>query len=309
MKRLWKENVKVLLGIIIGLILASGGVHAVTTIMGSYITYSNVNSGLSSTNVQGAIDELYNKVRIGNFVEAYTYNQTSGASNYCVTGKEETCQKTMCYKNKTENSCPVGTIIRYRVNDTDIVNFHVMRDNGSKITMQSQRNTINETSWISKEDYIAAGGTNAEYGTFGNNKKGPLTVLTSLENATSGWSNVNNQIYTLGTNTGCSAYNSCTKNTYTLGSRTAKARLITLQEAASFGCNNSSQSCPIWMYNYLNNSTNNGGTENDSSASVYWSSSAYSTYSNYAWYIMVGRLGNDFVYMENGARAVVEVTK
>ena len=82
-----------------------------------------------------------------------------------------------------------------------------------------------------------------------------------------GWSNVNVQTYTMGTTvfrdnayTGCSSSSSCTTNTYTLASRTAKARMITVQEAKALGCSEATKSCPIWMYNYLYKSSSNGGT-------------------------------------------------
>lgn len=51
--------------------------------------------------------------------------------------------------------------------------------------------------------------------------------------------------------TGCSFVNGnfqCTNNIYTLPSRVAKARLITLQEAMYAGCANSRYSCPKWMW-------------------------------------------------------------
>ena len=44
-----------------GLILGSAGVLAATYFPSSDVTYDNSSSGLSSTNVQGAIDELYNE--------------------------------------------------------------------------------------------------------------------------------------------------------------------------------------------------------------------------------------------------------
>lgn len=239
------------------------------------------------------------------FVAAYTYNAST-----CVTGEELTCQKTDCYKTKTSGSCPAGTIIKYKVNDTDIVNFHVMFDKGSTITMQSQRNIVYNTMWSN------------------NIATGPLIILPILESVTAGWSNVNNQTYTMGTTvlskgnayTGCSGPlpSQCTTNVYTLGSRTSRARMLSVQEASAMGCTTTAKSCPNWMNNYLSNSTSYGGTVNDtgkanygSSNSGYWTMSAHSTSSNYAWYINgTGRAdaGNP-TYTYYGARAVVVVSK
>ena len=69
-------------GIIIGMIIASGGVYAITSIAGSNITYSNTNSGLSSTNVQGAIDELYNKTKSLGIKYAVGDPNKSGVTTY-----------------------------------------------------------------------------------------------------------------------------------------------------------------------------------------------------------------------------------
>lgn len=66
--------------------ISSIGVYAATTNIGSYAAYSNTNSGSTSTNVQDAIDESYNKSDIkktGRFVAAYTYNKIE--KNKCIT--------------------------------------------------------------------------------------------------------------------------------------------------------------------------------------------------------------------------------
>jgi len=121
--------------------------------------------------------------------------------------------------------------------------------------------------------------------------------LLALESATSDWTNVLNQVYTMRTTifkdnafTGCLTYNVCTTNSYTLGQKTAKARLISVQEASSLGCTKDLQSCPVWMYNYLNNSTGYGGTV-DQTGDIYgknwgyWTMNAYSSNSSNVWYV------------------------
>ena len=56
-------NYKILVGLVIGIFLSVTGVYAATTYIGNgvYLTYDNSKSGLSSTNVQDALDELYGK--------------------------------------------------------------------------------------------------------------------------------------------------------------------------------------------------------------------------------------------------------
>ena len=53
-----KNNSKLLIGIIIGMVLSGTTVYAATQIMASDVLYDNTNSGLTSTNVQAAVDEL-----------------------------------------------------------------------------------------------------------------------------------------------------------------------------------------------------------------------------------------------------------
>ena len=56
-------NYKILVGLVIGIFLSVTGVYATTTYIGNGIdlTYDNSKSGLSSTNVQDALNELYGK--------------------------------------------------------------------------------------------------------------------------------------------------------------------------------------------------------------------------------------------------------
>ena len=256
-------------------------------------------------------------------VAAYTYNQDSTAANYCVTGDEETCEETTCYKTKDANSCAAGTIVDYKVNDDETVRFHVMYDNGTTMTMQSQKNTVYNVPWINATDYATANTDQTECAYESCSDEGPITILNALETKTSGWSNVNEQTYTLGTTTfktnaytGCSSFSSCAANTYTLEERTVKARMITVQEAADLGCTQTEKSCPIWVYNFLSTSINNGGTKNDNTTENggsynygYWTMNVRA--SNATWYVTyVGRLISYIPYSVNiGARAVVEINK
>lgn len=76
-------------------------------------------------------------------------------------------------------TCAAGIIIDYKVNDSEIVGFHVMFDDGTTMTMKSQMNTINNIYWCTKEVYIKASGADSDYMTTGNNK-GSLILLPHL---------------------------------------------------------------------------------------------------------------------------------
>ena len=70
-----KNNKKLIIGFILGsLIFSVVGVCAATLLNGNEVTYDNTNSKLESTNVQDAIDELYEKTetidfKIGDYVK------------------------------------------------------------------------------------------------------------------------------------------------------------------------------------------------------------------------------------------------
>ncbi len=60
MKKIWKENAKLILIVFITIVIASGATYAATTMYQSNIVgYDNTTSGLNSNNVQDALDEVY----------------------------------------------------------------------------------------------------------------------------------------------------------------------------------------------------------------------------------------------------------
>ena len=134
-KTIFQGSYKFFFGMVLGMFLASGGVYAVTTIMGSNITYSNAGSGLSSTNVQGAIDELYDRVKENTFMEAYLTDE-----DYLL-GNSFSCTRI------GQRRCPIGTLIRYRVNSNEILNFRVLADDGHTIVMQSMQDIFIRQKW------------------------------------------------------------------------------------------------------------------------------------------------------------------
>ena len=334
MKKFIKNNYKILIGIIIGLLIAYSVVYADIVIQGTSVGYTDTNN-IGATNVQNAIDKLYELSRTKKQIQAWEYHESG--NNKCISGEEDTCKKTTCYQSGL--TCSMGTIIKYYVNNNVFHYFYVLRDSGTVITMQQRENTIRNIAWHA--------GSN-------DNSKGPDTILTQLESATTTWTNVNILSYEPGVTTlyqnaytGCTYsggangtyLTSCGTNTYTssvLGTRTARARMITVLEASSTGClvyKDGSQytnimgnsinaynygSCPDWMHNYLYDSTSYGGSYKDNSKNVtdtydygYWTLSAGSDHSANAW--IVGRGGNLSNYYTSdtnyGARAVVEITK
>ena len=334
MRKFIKNNYKILIGIMIGAAVSGGAVYGATVIASRDVGYTDTNS-IGATNVQNAIDKLYELSRTKKQIQAWEYHESG--NNKCISGEEDTCKKTTCYQSGS--TCSMGTIIKYYVNNNVFHYFYVLRDSGTVITMQQRENTIRNIAWHA--------GSN-------DNSKGPDTILPILEQATTTWTNVNILSYEPGVTTlyqnaytGCTYsggangtyLTSCGTNTYTssvLGTRTARARMITVLEASSTGClvyKDGSQytnimgnsinaynygSCPDWMHNYLVDSTSYGGSYKDNSKNVtdtydygYWTLSAYSGNSAYAW--RVNHYGGLYYYNTSGtsfgARAVVEITK
>ncbi len=236
-----------------------------------------------------------------NILAVYNYDATN-----CLTGEETACVEL----TERPTTYTPGTIVKYKVNDSEIKYFHVISENKEEgtLTMQQRENTIYSIPWYDVAD---------------DNSKGPLTALTALENATSGWTNVKDQTYEMGTKTfktnaftGC-GFTECTVNTYTLGSRTGKARMITVQEANGLGCTEANGSCPNWMNNYLYTSTSYGGTVDQTGGEYgnnygYWTMSAVSSETTIAMYVPYH---GDVYYLYPttntyfGARAVVVIDK
>ena len=74
-------NYKFIIGIIIGLLLVSG-VYAASYIgNASELSYDNTTSGLSSSNVQDALEELYNMIDNINCPEGYYCELDSGGDS------------------------------------------------------------------------------------------------------------------------------------------------------------------------------------------------------------------------------------
>ena len=65
-----KKNLKIVIAFSIGVVLTSTSVYAANTIYSKNVTYDNSSSGLTSANVQDAIDELYLKIYPSQFYKS-----------------------------------------------------------------------------------------------------------------------------------------------------------------------------------------------------------------------------------------------
>ena len=73
---------------------------------------------------------------------------------------------------------------------SDCIRWHVVKDNGNTVEMIADHDFERRVSWAQKSDFVAAGGSEEEYGTAGDNRFGPLTALKELKKVTSAFQNV-----------------------------------------------------------------------------------------------------------------------
>lgn len=167
-------------------------------------------------------------------VAAYNYNAKT-----CPTGDEGSCVKTTCYENTNANSCSTGTIIKYKVNDSDVKTFYVINDEGPTLTM------------ISKDS--AKSSYNDDY-TYLDSSNGPSTATATVNNMANGWTNVNEHNYQT-SSTGYSLEDGypAIMDIWSGETKTARARLLTGGEADSLGC--FSGNCPKYISTWLGDFT------------------------------------------------------
>ena len=170
-----------------------------------------------------------------------------------------------------------------------------------------------DTEWVSLEDYQAAGGTEEEYGSYGNNKYGPITALKHLKQATDSW----NGVVTL-TSADNVTRDNVSGSTYTINYEGYKARLISGQELADIAgetdwtpSDYSYINVPTWLYSNMALSEEMA-LQDIYEHAIYWTDSAHSSNPYIAWDVVYdGRVGNDAVSLANGrgVRPVVRILK
>ena len=187
----------------------------------------------------------------------------------------------------TSGTCTTGEKFAIEVAPGNIQNFYVVSDASNKVTLLMDSNIGEAVAWITKTDYLTAGGTEAEWDTgcdeCGNNNKGPITALNYLESQTSGWINIAPQDYTL------------TDSKYGTMTRTnARARMLTETEANAIISND-------WSYGNLSQPPYG-----------YWTSSARADVADGVWFVSYGggvaETSVDYDY-DIGVRSVIEISK
>ena len=145
---------------------------------------------------------------------ALVYNGGDDSTNESSYTREEVgllaSEATSKYDAGVTYTCELG--------DGEQNTFYVLETNGDNVSLIAAMNLGAPVAWITKEDYLAAGGTESDYGSLGNNNLGPITVNKILKERASIWTKLDedqiklpsgNQIATAGGDT------KWTENNYT----------------------------------------------------------------------------------------------
>ncbi len=184
-------------------------------------------------------------------------------------------------------------------------------DGGDKVNLILDHNTTTKVAWVLQDDYIAAGGTESDYGDVGNNNKGPLTVIAQLKSDTSTWdASLSPRLIE------ASEIAKITENT-TWNAGGQYYILHTNSESEYEG--DAGTNKYAWLFDNTHNCTSYGCNVSDSNIEGYWTGTAYSGNYNLAWavsYYGVLNYGNvdnedgegDLAF-NNGVRPVITVLK
>ena len=107
-----KNNKRFLLGILVGLLISGGSVYA-ASIISKDVSYDNSSSKLTSTNVQGAIDEVY-KTAIDKVAEAKKECPDGKICKNAICKRATTLHTEICSNSSTSSHCQADG---YALND------------------------------------------------------------------------------------------------------------------------------------------------------------------------------------------------
>ena len=200
LKEFGKKNIKVLVAFVIGLMLSGVGVYAATYINSENVAYDNSSSGLSSTDLQGTIDEVYTKTQNALYkktckdcpkcirtstLHTETCSQTS-TSSYC--GADGYAEgDTITYGSTgTSGSLTTGDAFDCDVNgdsiyDSNTERFYYVTDMDTNTAILTYYNNVSGG--------VASNSTTYAYDSSGVNNNGPVTAIEQLSTTTQ-WLNV-----------------------------------------------------------------------------------------------------------------------
>ena len=234
----------------------------------------------------GSVDQTSSSMTIGD----YTVSYNSTKKTYEATEKGNTPQVEVLCTAKTGNvpsgNYAYGDEYTCELGDNDEKTFFVLETNGDNVSLIMNKNidsngkgttSGNVVAWATKEDYLAAGGTEADWNSkctnCGNNNLGPITAQKYLKNSTTGWTKLTESQISL------PSYDQIYKAT-----------------------GNKTSGLSTWLYGNLNDI---------SEPSAYWTSTPNASNSDVAWVVYSGGGldGYSRVDRSYGVRPVITVSK
>ena len=176
----------------------------------------------------------------------------------------------------------VGVTYTCELGDGEENTFYVLETSGDNVSLIASMNLGTNVAWVTKEDYLAAGGTESDYGSYGNNNLGPITANKILKERTSSWVKLDEDQISLPS-----------------GQQIATAGGDTKWTESNY----TETTLPTWLNSYTKFTTGTYG---------YWTSSPHSSSASDAWRVNYGGIltgcgvdsGNDI-----GVRPVITVSK
>ena len=214
------------------------------------------------------------------------------------------------YNPETNTKCTSSEAVSTTGTKTGCMKWYVFNyDESDTVNLLLDHNTTAIVAWVSKEDYIEAGGTEEEWivqiprGSNGNNSKGPITALKQLKNDTSSWNKSINarliEASEIATITGYPKWGNISWYWYYFHDNTKT------EYKGAVGTNKYA-----WLFDNTDSCTTYGCNVADSSNVGYWTNTAYSGYSNLVWSVYCsGSLHDSSVINGNGVRPVITVSK
>ena len=189
------------------------------------------------------------------------------------------------YNPETNTKCTSAEAVSVSGTKTGCMRWYAFNDKGNdRVNLLLDHNTTALVAWVTKEDYIAAGGTEAEWGSNGNNSKGPITALKQLKNDTLSWNkSINPRLIEASEIAKITGYPNWNNNRYYFHTNS------NTEYKGAAGTNKYA-----WLFDNTYNCTTYGCNVADSSAGAYWTNTADSGSFNTAFTVYyIGILSHD----------------
>lgn len=196
----------------------------------------------------------------------------------------------VCTPLNGEISYELGTEYNCDPGDGTERTFYVLEENGDNVLLIMDRNIGGMVAWISKEDYLNAGGAEVEWTEEGNNDRGPLTAINYLFRVTSEWNNVTVNLLTEKQIADAGGDTEWTDDHYT-------GKVLSNWLYQNLNCNINECTEPV-----------SGDTAKTGTVNRYWTASPRASNSAIAWNVYINYLSLN-VSNEVGVRPVITLLK